>query len=245
MIFMISRTQSGNILFIILLAVVLFAALSYAVTSSMRGGGNDSSSESAETIAATIMQMQANTVNGLQRFLLSSDFTIEEIDMYASGKTLTGNADSCASDSCNLHHPDGGNVSVPVLPRAAWVGSEPCCSFYLNSDKEIMPYYLITNIKGVGTDLPDIAAYYTLLKPSVCTAINVASGILSKGQSNDAGFTIGSSPTGYAPFSGTYTAPIVSTTINQIAGSDPRLEGRTAIGTAGSYCTLILVLLAR
>ena len=67
-------TQRGNILFLILLAVVLFAALSYAVTQGMRGGGKDAGPEKFKTLASQILQnvslmentmMRAMTVNGV------------------------------------------------------------------------------------------------------------------------------------------------------------------------------------
>ncbi|GBH32909.1 hypothetical protein, partial [Sphingobium xenophagum] len=51
-----TRSQRGNVLFLILLGVALFAALNYAVTSSMRGEGKSGSSESYELAVTQILQ---------------------------------------------------------------------------------------------------------------------------------------------------------------------------------------------
>lgn len=47
--------QRGNVLFLILLAVVLFAALNYAVTSSMSGGGKNASDERYRLLASQLI----------------------------------------------------------------------------------------------------------------------------------------------------------------------------------------------
>lgn len=249
------KRSRGNILFLILLAVVLFAALAYAVTSSMRGGGRDSSQESAEMVAATIMQIQANMTFGLQRFLLTSGYSLEQIDMFMPNLTQggdSGNTSACTANACNLHHPEGGNVPVPVLPRSAWMGSTPCCTSYINpATGELKPQYMIASVKNVGTPLPEILAYYSLIKPEVCTAINVASGVLQKGQANNIGFSLGVVDTDYVNFSGGNTSPLPVTTPDQFGGAgviDNRIWGRTAFGMTsgdGKRCTLVLVLLER
>lgn len=245
------RSERGNILFLILLAVVLFAALSYAVTSSLRGGGTDASSEKAEAVAATIMQIQVNTSVGLQRFMLMKGYTLDKVDMTKSGETFGGfgDMDACTTDACNLHHPDGGNVPAPTLPSSAWMGSTPCCAAYLISpSNRLKPQYLLISVKDVGTSLPEVVAYYSLLRPDVCQAINVASGALAKGEANTLTFALGTLNTAYAYLN---TAGLgLSLTPNQLGSADNRLAGRTAFGSitgSGSdqRCSLVLVLQER
>ena len=60
------RHEQGNVLFLILIAVALFAALSYAVTQSTRSGGGSTERERMELdIAATL-----NTVSAFQTEIL-------------------------------------------------------------------------------------------------------------------------------------------------------------------------------
>ena len=61
--------QRGNILFLILLAVVLFAALSYAVTS-QRDGGKNASGESAKSHASALLQYAALVENTVHRMVM-------------------------------------------------------------------------------------------------------------------------------------------------------------------------------
>lgn len=72
--------QRGNILFLILLAVVLFAALAYAVTSSLRAGGKDASSETIQAGAAAISQYVALLRSEVNRMMLINGCKPENFD---------------------------------------------------------------------------------------------------------------------------------------------------------------------
>ncbi len=71
--------ESGNVLFLILIAVALFAALSYAVTQSSRSGGGDAASETNLINSSTITQYPAGIRTALVRMIVSSGVTADEL----------------------------------------------------------------------------------------------------------------------------------------------------------------------
>ncbi len=114
--------QRGNILFLILLAIILFVALSYAVNSGMRGGGNNASPEKLQTAMAEILQYEVLLDNAITRLKTSNgctDFQISFENPVVSGYT---NSNAPADKRCHLFDPAGGGLSWKV-PSTAWLDS--------------------------------------------------------------------------------------------------------------------------
>jgi hypothetical protein len=121
-------SQSGNALFLILIAVALFAALSYAVTVSGRGGGTVSK-ETAQLEAAAISSYLGEIRNAVTRLRLTGGCTDAQINFEGSGYTdgPTGpyggtvmiannsNPSSPTNDSCDVFHKNGGGVVPRVI----------------------------------------------------------------------------------------------------------------------------------
>lgn len=112
--------QRGNILFLILLAVVLFAALAYAVTSSMRGGGKDASSEEGELWVSQIFQQATTLEQTVNRLTLNGckDTQLNFVNS-ATGTTLYSNPSAPANGSCNVYEAAGGGATFLSLPKEA------------------------------------------------------------------------------------------------------------------------------
>ena len=109
------HNQLGNALFIILIAVLLFTALSYAVTQSSRGGGNANeelaSIAQAEyencTIATNTAKLRIEMINGCDEIEISYE--------YPDGTNINSNAPS--DKSCHIFSPSGGGAS----PCGPWI----------------------------------------------------------------------------------------------------------------------------
>ncbi len=176
-----NQPQRGNILFLILLAVVLFAALSYAVTSSTNGGAKNASGESNKTKAAAILQwldtldaaiLRMKLTEGIPIQNISFEYTLTRADTTTNPTYLSN--PNCSLDTCRVFKPAGGNIPSTWFKNAAvaeptgWLTGYPAPGFY---DMWMMqwPY--------AGTDANDVTIRLMAIDPAVCTEINNALGI--------------------------------------------------------------------
>lgn len=169
--------QRGNILFLILLAVVLFAALAYAVTISMRGGGSDAGKEKAGLHAARILNEIAAIDAVVTRWTVGQGRDINTMDFYMPGMP-TGNVAGCTDDSCNVFASAGGNAN-PQLPPEMILVSSGACSMEQFTDGQ--PSMLSVSVKGFGTNQTDLIMRWTCLQPAICAEINRKLGLLKQG----------------------------------------------------------------
>lgn len=232
------RHERGNILFLILLAVILFAALSYAVTSSMKGGGNNASEETNAAAAADIAGYMVTLENGVTRMLLSKNLTPEAISFqmpttnYAGTQSTGYNNALCISDACRVFKPDGGGVSYREFLNYA-ITDPP--GITAGNSKPGTPIALMLQFPGAKTDANDIVILYTYIKEPICLEYNRRLGIA-------AAPTIG----------GSYLQPdVVADWDNPaytIATNASQLYGKSSFATASSPtigCHIIQLVVAR
>ncbi len=114
--------SKGNALFLILIAVALFAALSYAITTSSRSGGRGTSAENARLVAGQIFQYASEMRAAVQRLQLINGCTLEQISFYKAGEplhiTYYANPNAPADGRCDVFGPDGAGLTY--VPQ--WMG---------------------------------------------------------------------------------------------------------------------------
>lgn len=237
--------ERGNILFLILLAVILFAALSYAVTSSMNGGGQDASKEKLQSQVALLQNMQIQMRTAIQRMMLSGGFQDWQIDYYKSGMTDSGLSSAnatCATPSCVLHDAAGGGANGYVLPSNYWQDVATCAPVATIAGRY---YFADTGVTGIGQDdQRDLLLIYRCVSKALCMAANDVNGVANP-SGNPPIVTI---PGGCT--TGNYTG-----TLTSISHSSCAQYGTTPADVAGKqmFCTtaangrnnLVMVLLER
>lgn len=174
--------QSGNALFLILIAVVLFAALSYAITQSGRSSGN-TSREQAQILASEIIQWTTQLENTVNKLMIINGCGDNEIAFYntsgaapSMGNYAYPTADAASiRDECNVYHVDGGGLIPRYVPEGVQrlddyiVGNE---GIFTQSYLPLRGYVKDVGTNGVLNDSSELAVAFPLLSREVCIALN-------------------------------------------------------------------------
>lgn len=168
--------EAGNVLFLILLAVALFAALSYAVTQTGEGGGGGDS-ETLLISSAQLTQYPAGVRTAVVRMVIRG----------ADAEDLEFNSPSdfedCAAGTnfqfC-VFHPNGGGATYRNSPpdiMSATSGNEDGVWVY-NAENEINFIGTTGSTDGVPEqDTVDVIAFLPGITRGICRRVNEKLGI--------------------------------------------------------------------
>lgn len=164
-------SEKGNVLFLILIAVALFAALSYAVTQSSRTGGGATDGEANLVNSAQVTQYPASVRTAIVRMIISGvDVTALNFDPPSEFDLGTGTDCESLPAPC-VFHPSGGGATAVTAP-ASVTSTGAQANWIFTSD------YAIENI---GTAANDIIAMFPSIATAVCTRLNTELGIAVAG----------------------------------------------------------------
>lgn len=182
--------ERGNVLFLILIAVALFAALSYAVTQSTRSGSGDASSETNLINSAQLAQYPAGVRTAVVRMVIGG-ISVDNLIFDAPA-----NFASVSDLTYNVFHPTGGGAVFQVAPKDLL---DPGVSgdWVYSADYQI---------DGIGMTTGDISgneiiAFLPGVSRDVCRKLNSEVGITSANADGvpDAAADLGADPPAAAP----------------------------------------------
>lgn len=160
------KSEKGNALFLILIAVALFAALSYAITQSGRGGGGVDR-EQALIAASQITQYAAGLRTTVTRMIITGT-SAASLDFDPSDNQGGSPTDTVDSDDVFMN--DGGGAIQQDPPSTAGTSTS---YDYLQPTSATNGHY----IEGVGSDAADTIVIAEGLSGTVCQEINRGLGL--------------------------------------------------------------------
>lgn len=152
-------SERGNVLFLILIAVALFAALSYAVTQSTRSGSGTTDKEKSVLSGASMTQYPTAMRTSIVRMVLGgTDISDIVFDAPANFATMS-------DVSVSIFHPTGGGAVFQQAP-ADYMSGNSQGDWFFNANWDIP----LIGIDGAGGN--DVIAFLPGISQSVCRGIN-------------------------------------------------------------------------
>ncbi len=157
------QKESGNVLFLILIAVALFAALSYAVTQSTRSGSGATDREQSLLGSATLTQYPTSLRTSIIRMILGG-LDVRQLAFNAP------DAFSGVSVTRLVFHPDGGGGVFQQAP-ADVMQAQVAANWSHNAN------FAVPSIGRDGAGGNDLIAFLAGINQITCERINSQLGI--------------------------------------------------------------------
>ncbi|MFP4314071.1 MAG: hypothetical protein ACLFR0_07070 [Alphaproteobacteria bacterium] len=222
------KNESGNVLFYILIAVALIAALSFAVSSSDRGSMGQIDNERARLLSSEMLEYSSNVATAVNQLKLRgcSDTQIS-FQNATSTADYTNTGNPTGDNTCHVFHISGAGLQFRDAPVGA---SDLAESILFDGNMEI------ENIGMTAGDASssELLLIYRDIGQNVCEAINDLLGLSSLSPTDTA--------LDFVAFQGTYAYA------NTIGDEDAALDGMRAgcvQETTGSTYNFYRVLIAR
>lgn len=170
-------SESGNVLFLILIAVALFAALSYAVTQSTRSSGGDAGRETNRISSAQLTQYPASVRTSIVRMIIGGN-DVDTLEFNAPSQFSTCTEDPPASNEyprC-VFHPTGGGATYVQAPGSL-MASGGVGDWIYNGENEIENIGTTTAGAGSSAGTADLIAFLPGISLGVCESINEELGL--------------------------------------------------------------------
>ena len=167
--------ENGNALFLILIAVALFAALSYAITQSGRGGGNITK-ETDILAARALVEYATQLRTSIDRMRITNNCSDTQISFEHSGTAVYDNTNSPTDGRCQVFHSNGGNLDVRTVSTDA-LDAGAAGRWVFNTANEIID----VGSNCSGDACTELVAQVSSIRKDVCLEINNRLGVPNLG----------------------------------------------------------------
>ena len=165
--------QSGNAFFLILIAVALFAALSYALSQSGRTSGGNASQDTNRVNASQLTQYPVSLKTAIMRMTTQGAIGVEDV-IFNSPSDFGALTDP--EKAVAVFYPTGGGAPYAKAP-AEIMANGAAGTWKFNSENEVAGVGSDGATAGVDTESADVTAFLSGVTQAVCESMHTKLGL--------------------------------------------------------------------